>query len=194
MKFIRPLAASLLLAPLAALAQPHHGQVDPQEHFNRMKAHMLPMMVESIAPMEQTRDCIAASTDTEQLNACSSIMMAYQEKMMQGMRRPAGAAQHKMPEPRRLDWSPEMRQRMLTDMNTAIDNTRIANDCMEKSDNQQEMSGCMQAAQECRYLVKDFGTSQSPKSTRQRDSRYCPDRPALITTPSRTLQQSCSCA
>ncbi|OQX32673.1 MAG: hypothetical protein B0D94_00280, partial [Candidatus Sedimenticola endophacoides] len=40
--------------------------------------------------------------------------------------------------------------------------------------------------QECRYLVKDFGTSQSPKSTRQRDSRYCPDRPALITTPSRT--------
>ncbi|MEW7981881.1 MAG: hypothetical protein AB2812_03455, partial [Candidatus Sedimenticola endophacoides] len=30
-------------------------------------------------------------------------------------------------------------------------------------------------AQVCRYLVKDFGTSQSPKSTRQRDSRYCPD-------------------
>ncbi|MEW7976270.1 MAG: hypothetical protein AB2814_02095 [Candidatus Sedimenticola endophacoides] len=51
-----------------------------------------------------------------------------------------------------------------------------------------------QHLQECRYLVKDFGTSQSPKSTRQRDSRYCPDRPALITTPSRTLQQSCSCA
>ncbi|MEW7984136.1 MAG: hypothetical protein AB2812_15560 [Candidatus Sedimenticola endophacoides] len=35
----------------------------------------------------------------------------------------------------------------------------------------------------CRYFVKDFGTSQSPKSTRQRDSRYCPDRPALITMP-----------
>ncbi|MEW7976968.1 MAG: hypothetical protein AB2814_05875, partial [Candidatus Sedimenticola endophacoides] len=31
------------------------------------------------------------------------------------------------------------------------------------------------SGQECRYLVKDFGTSQSPKSTRQRDSRYCPD-------------------
>ncbi|MEW7982632.1 MAG: hypothetical protein G8D58_12635, partial [gamma proteobacterium symbiont of Phacoides pectinatus] len=31
------------------------------------------------------------------------------------------------------------------------------------------------AHQVCRYLVKDFGTSQSPKSTRQRDSRYCPD-------------------
>ncbi|MFC1350488.1 MAG: hypothetical protein G8D60_14155, partial [gamma proteobacterium symbiont of Phacoides pectinatus] len=30
--------------------------------------------------------------------------------------------------------------------------------------------------QVCRYLVKDFGTSQSPKSTRQRDSRYFPDR------------------
>ncbi|MEW7976957.1 MAG: hypothetical protein AB2814_05820, partial [Candidatus Sedimenticola endophacoides] len=33
-----------------------------------------------------------------------------------------------------------------------------------------------QRLQECRYLVKDFGISQSPKSTRQRDSRYCPDR------------------
>ena len=32
--------------------------------------------------------------------------------------------------------------------------------------------------QECRYLVIDFGTSQSPKSTRLRDSRYCPGRPA----------------
>ena len=28
--------------------------------------------------------------------------------------------------------------------------------------------------QECRYLVKDFGTSQSPKSTRLRDNRYAP--------------------
>ncbi|MEW8015116.1 MAG: hypothetical protein AB2807_10115, partial [Candidatus Sedimenticola endophacoides] len=33
---------------------------------------------------------------------------------------------------------------------------------------------CPPREQECRYLVKDFGTSQSPKSTRQRDSRYCP--------------------
>ncbi|MEJ1381498.1 MAG: IS1380 family transposase [Candidatus Sedimenticola sp. (ex Thyasira tokunagai)] len=29
-------------------------------------------------------------------------------------------------------------------------------------------------AQECRYLVKDFGTSKSPKSTRLRDSHYAP--------------------
>ncbi|MCU7915383.1 MAG: hypothetical protein KZQ65_05625, partial [Candidatus Thiodiazotropha sp. (ex Gloverina cf. vestifex)] len=28
--------------------------------------------------------------------------------------------------------------------------------------------------QACRYLVKDFGTSESPKSTHQRDSRYAP--------------------
>ncbi|MEW7979594.1 MAG: hypothetical protein AB2813_07290 [Candidatus Sedimenticola endophacoides] len=39
-----------------------------------------------------------------------------------------------------------------------------------------------------------MGHPSPQKSTRQRDSRYCPDRPALITTPSRTLQQSCSCA
>ncbi len=33
---------------------------------------------------------------------------------------------------------------------------------------------------ECRYLVKDFGTSLSPKSTRLRDSRYGPGRPASV--------------
>ena len=34
--------------------------------------------------------------------------------------------------------------------------------------------------QACRYLVKDFGTSQSPKSTRLRDSHWCPGRPASV--------------
>ena len=32
----------------------------------------------------------------------------------------------------------------------------------------------------CRYLVKDFGTSQSPKSTRLRDSHCSPGRPASV--------------
>ena len=36
------------------------------------------------------------------------------------------------------------------------------------------------AAQACRYLVIDFGTSKSPKSTRQRDNHYCPGRPASV--------------
>ncbi|WP_293726012.1 class I SAM-dependent methyltransferase [Thiolapillus sp.] len=34
--------------------------------------------------------------------------------------------------------------------------------------------------QACRYLVIDFGTSKSPKSTRQPDSHYCPGRPASV--------------
>ncbi|WP_419602724.1 hypothetical protein, partial [Thiolapillus sp.] len=34
--------------------------------------------------------------------------------------------------------------------------------------------------QACRYLVIDFGTSKSSKSTRQRDNHYCPGRPASV--------------
>ena len=34
--------------------------------------------------------------------------------------------------------------------------------------------------QACRYLVIDFGTSKSPKSTHQRDNHYCPGRPASV--------------
>ncbi len=37
-----------------------------------------------------------------------------------------------------------------------------------------------QQFQACRYLVIDFGTSKSPKSTRQRDNHYCPGRPASV--------------
>ena len=43
----------------------------------------------------------------------------------------------------------------------------------------QENSKC-DWLQACRYLVIDFGTSKSPKSTRQRDNHYCPDRPASV--------------
>ena len=40
--------------------------------------------------------------------------------------------------------------------------------------------------QACRYLVKDFGTSRSPKSTRQRDSHCAPAalRTCRFATPS----------
>ena len=46
-------------------------------------------------------------------------------------------------------------------------------------------AGCLEPLeiiipQACRYLVIDFGTSKSPKSTRQRDSHYCPGRPASM--------------
>jgi len=34
--------------------------------------------------------------------------------------------------------------------------------------------------QACRYIVKDFGTSQSRKLTRQRDSHYAPAEQAKI--------------
>ncbi|MCU7916453.1 MAG: hypothetical protein KZQ65_11320 [Candidatus Thiodiazotropha sp. (ex Gloverina cf. vestifex)] len=42
--------------------------------------------------------------------------------------------------------------------------------------------------QACRYLVKDFGTSESPKSTRQRDSHYAP----TVLRPSRFRIAHCS--
>ncbi|MFC1367921.1 MAG: hypothetical protein G8D59_09040, partial [gamma proteobacterium symbiont of Phacoides pectinatus] len=47
--------------------------------------------------------------------------------------------------------------------------------CSIDSDVEVGAGDLAQGNQVCRYLVKDFGTSQSPKSTRQRDSRYCPD-------------------
>jgi len=45
---------------------------------------------------------------------------------------------------------------------------------------QAQQAGIGMPESECRYLVKDFGTSQSPKSTRLRDSLLCPGRPASV--------------
>ncbi|PUD98151.1 MAG: hypothetical protein C3L25_13375, partial [Candidatus Sedimenticola endophacoides] len=78
-------------------------------------------------------------------------------------------------------------KRTVNDLYGELQTTRLGIPKVE-SRLQEAAQKISEAKQECRYLVKDFGTSQSPKSTRQRDSRYCPDRPALITTPSRTLQ------
>ena len=38
----------------------------------------------------------------------------------------------------------------------------------------------MTISQVSRYLVKDFGTSKSRKSTRKRDDLLCPSRPASV--------------
>ena len=48
--------------------------------------------------------------------------------------------------------------------------------CLEKYSSKRNK----QLHKECRYLVKDFGTSLSPKSTRLRDSLCCPGRPASV--------------
>ncbi|MCU7916494.1 MAG: hypothetical protein KZQ65_11540, partial [Candidatus Thiodiazotropha sp. (ex Gloverina cf. vestifex)] len=47
--------------------------------------------------------------------------------------------------------------------------TLVFNEVIKKSNERFKLK-----IQACRYLVKDFGTSESPKSTRQRDSRYAP--------------------
>ena len=43
-----------------------------------------------------------------------------------------------------------------------------------------DKGGANESAQVSRYLVKDFGTSKSRKSTRKRDDLLCPSRPASV--------------
>ncbi|MCU7915990.1 MAG: hypothetical protein KZQ65_08845, partial [Candidatus Thiodiazotropha sp. (ex Gloverina cf. vestifex)] len=60
---------------------------------------------------------------------------------------------------------------LLNACNREVSESTLNNSSTFSSDEQEVIHQLQQA---CRYLVKDFGTSESPKSTRQRDSRYAP--------------------
>lgn len=141
-------AAPLLLAPLVAFAQAPQGQMTEQEFFNRMKQQMLPIMTDSIPAMQKTKECVSASQNSEELNACAAIMTAFQAKVEGNARKPANVPGHKAapPAPPKLEWSPELKQRILTDISTSIKNTSTGKSCLEKSNSNQEMSSCMTAA------------------------------------------------
>jgi len=141
-------AAPLLLAPLLAFAQPPQGQMTEQAFFNRMKQQMLPIMTDSIPAMEQTRACVNASNNSADLNNCVAIMTAFQAKVEGRAQKPANVPGHegKPPQPPRLEWSPGLKKQILEDIRISIKNTHTAKGCLEKSNNNQEMSSCMAAA------------------------------------------------
>ena len=142
---INALILSLPFLSGTALAQQAPGR-QPQQmpEFSEVKARMLPMMAESLDPMTKTRDCIAASQNSDQLNGCVSIMADYQEKMMTRMGRPADGQQP--PQPPKLEWSEELKGRILTDIELSIKNTLATKGCLDSSTNHEQMSQCMQAA------------------------------------------------
>jgi hypothetical protein len=135
--------ALLLTLPINLPAQTANGQPPQIPEFADVKMRMLPMMTDSLGPMTQTRDCIAASQNSDQLNGCISIMADYQKKMMASMDRGHATPP---PEPPKLEWSEELKTRMLTDIDLSIKNTLSTKSCLELSTSHEQMTQCMEAA------------------------------------------------
>ncbi len=137
----------LLLASAGVFAQSAPPQGQPaRPDFGRVKQMMLPMMEKSLSPLEQTRDCLAQSQNSADLNKCAAIMLDFQQAQRAAMGMPQGGPHGKplRPEDLNLEWSPEMKQAMLKDVERSIQGTRAMIDCLKSSNNDREMTGCVE--------------------------------------------------
>ncbi|MES9871012.1 MAG: hypothetical protein ABW149_15135 [Sedimenticola sp.] len=137
MKFI---TTALLLVPTIALAVP--PQKSPHT-FAQMKESMLPSMAESLPYMKESRTCVSKSSNSEQLNNCAEIMMEFRNKMMGSAPGNPGQQPPKTPQ---MEWSPELKEQILTNIDASIKNTTAALGCLEASSNNEQMVNCMEKA------------------------------------------------
>ncbi|MES9963866.1 MAG: hypothetical protein ABW116_10015 [Candidatus Sedimenticola sp. 20ELBAFRAG] len=133
---------ALLLAPAIVLAaSPHQNPMQDPQLFAKMKERILPAMTESLPYMEKTKACVSKSSNTKEFNDCAAIKMEFRNKMM------ANEPGHKdvqPPQPPKLEWSPELKQQALTDIELSINNTTATIGCLKSSNNREQMSSCMQ--------------------------------------------------
>ncbi len=143
MKLAAPL---LLLVSLSASAQPPQGAAADPQRFQQVRQKMLAMMGKSIPAMQRTRDCIQSSSDTESLNRCVDIMLAFQQEMRGMMGMPEGGPHGKMPTAAdlKLQWSSQLQQSMLQDIDRTIDNSKTVRGCLQASNSGEAMQACME--------------------------------------------------
>lgn len=139
MKFLIP----LLLIPALTFAQAPQGNFDEQQMFEQIKQMMLPMMEKSLPAMQQVKGCIQQSGDTQALNKCVDIMLAFQQEMVAAMGRPGQAPQPQRPA---FEWSEQLKAEMLSDIEKTIRETSVTKGCLEASARSSEMDACMAKA------------------------------------------------
>lgn len=145
MKLVVPL---LLLVSTGVFAQSVPQRQPSGKSFADAKPVMLGMMQKSLPAMEKTRSCIKGSKNSQDLNRCAAIMLDFQREARASMGVPKGGAHGKVPTPEELDlqWSPELKQAMLQDMDRSIEGTQAMVGCLQSSDSGPEMESCVEKA------------------------------------------------
>jgi len=145
MKLVAPLLLLLLSTAVFAQSAPQ-GQT-PGRSFAGAKTVMLDMMQKSLPAMEKTRSCIEGSKNSQDLNRCAAIMLDFQRQARASMGVPEGGPHgKKAPTPEDLDlqWSPELKQAMLQDIDRSIEGTQAMVGCLQSSDSGAEMEACVE--------------------------------------------------
>ncbi len=151
---------ALLFLPALALAEAPEGQPQPQPQpqqqpqtkspsFEEYKKAMLPALEESLPVMHQTRECVNKATSKEETEQCmitnAEKVVAFQKKL--GV--PTGEApldpQKLGRFPEGFEWKEEVNQKMLQNMDQAIQFNTVKQECLQTSGTIEEMKACMGA-------------------------------------------------
>lgn len=153
------IAATLLLIPVVALAQAPSSGMDRGKMLEQMKQSMLPMIEQSLPEMENTRQCVQASSNTADLKKCAEIMQEFQQKMMAGMAPPPGVgrppsgghpgadAGSGAPQPQQapdIEWSQKKKDEILQGLDMSIKQASAMAGCLQSSTTPEQMDSCMQ--------------------------------------------------
>ncbi len=134
-----------LFVPAIALAQaPNQGQMLRQAAFEQIKERMGQMMISTIPAMEKTQTCLQQASDKADLNGCVEIMAAVQQKVMSKMA--AGHGAQKMPPRPDIEWSEELKTKMLKDLDRVLVDSKVTQGCLGSSSSPEQMDACMAKA------------------------------------------------
>ena len=138
----------LLLVSTGVFAQSAPQGQPPGRDFDDVKKVMLGMMQKSLPAMEKTRSCIEGSQNSQDLKQCAAIMLDFQQQARASMGIPEGGAHGKAPTPEdlNLQWSPELKQAMLQDIDRSIEGTQAMVGCLQSSSSGPEMESCVEKA------------------------------------------------
>ncbi len=131
----------LILASILSASPVFAEKAVDLQDFEQVKQMMLPVMTKSIAPLEQTRDCVVDSTNSNQLNACVDIMAAFQSELAQNHGGVKEAP--KMPP---LEWSRAVAEQIRSDLDKSLRGTKASIECLRSSSSHEAMDKCMRDA------------------------------------------------
>ena len=148
--------ATLLFLPTLVLAQAPENQAQPQQtphpqpvSFEQYKKSMQPIVEQSLPLMRETRECVSKATTQEATEECmltnTKKVFAMQEKMggptAQTQQDPVKLSKF----PEGFEWNLEANQKILHNMDNAIQRNTIALECMSVSNSREEMANCMRS-------------------------------------------------
>ncbi|RLJ15721.1 hypothetical protein DJ030_17750 [bacterium endosymbiont of Escarpia laminata] len=145
MKYLLP----ILLLPAMVFAQSPQGQMDREQMFKMAKQRMLPVMETSIPAMKKTLTCLEGTSSKDDLMKCVAIMTEAREQAMRSIGGGKESSHGKpplAPDPKDIEWSPEMKVQMVKDLKLSIKRSEAIKGCLGKSASSAEMDSCMQSA------------------------------------------------